>query len=165
MGVDDIKIDMEIVRVLELCREIEAGSAELYRYYAEIFSSHQELAELWRKTALEEDNHARQFVLAINLQSQQVINASFIDGFTAKKTLDMVKSIYDGVRNKKPSMIDALNLAIQLDEALVAFHLTSAVHFIEEGHKKLFSALMKDDHRHVEALREFYQRLSITGSV
>ena len=156
---DAAKINIDIMRVLEICRDIELACGELYNYYAEIFCNHEELAALWLKTAREEGNHARQFVLAINLQRQQVADSARIDGFTAKNMLNMIKTVYDGVRGKKPSMLEALSSAIKLEEKLQGCHMTTAVHFVEESHRQLFAAMMKADKDHIEALRRFHQRL------
>jgi rubrerythrin len=158
MDNDAGKVDTEMIRVLEICRDIELSCAKLYRYFAEIFSSHQEMAELWRKTVKEEENHARQFVLAIKLCNEQIIDTLSLDGSTAKNMLSVVKSMHDEARKNKPSMLDSLRTAIKLEEDLAAFHMTTVANFVGESHKKLFSAMMSADKGHVEELREFYQR-------
>lgn len=158
MDNDAGKVNTEMIRVLEICRDVELSCAKLYRYFAEIFSSHQEMAELWSKTVREEENHARQFVLAIRLCEEQIIETLSIDGRTAKNMLNIVKSLHDEARKNKPSLLDSLRTAIKLEEDLAAFHMTTAVNFAEGNHKKLFSAMMNADKDHVEELREFYQR-------
>lgn len=155
------KIDGEIVKVLEICRDIELTSAELYEYFAKIFSDHEEMAALWDKTAQEEENHAKQFILAISMRRDQIVDALFIDSSTAENTLSFVKAIYDVVRVNKPSMLEALSSAITLEVNLSKFHMTTAVHFVEKSQRQLFAAMMKADKNHIEALREFHQRLLI----
>lgn len=159
MDADVVKINMDITRILEICREIELSFADLYRYYAGLFSGHEELATLWRKTAAEEENHAKQFGLAISLQRQQVIDAASIDGFTAKNSLHIVRSVHEGVKKHLPTMLEALSSAIKLEENLTEFHVTTAVHFVDTCHQQLFAAMMRADSKHVEALQEFRQRL------
>ena len=158
MNNDAGKVDPEMISVLEICRDVELSCAKLYRYFAEIFSSHQEMAELWRKTVREEENHARQFVLAIKLCDEQIIDTLSLDGSTAKNMLNVVKSMHDEARKNKPSILDSLRTAIKLEEDLALFHMTTAANFVAESHKKLFSAMMNADKNHVEELREFYQR-------
>ncbi len=153
------KNNLEVVKVLEICRDIELANAQLYDYFTEIFSDHQALSALWYKTAREEENHARQFVLAINMRREQIVDTLIIDNSTAENTLSFVRSITAVMRENRPTILDALNSAITLEVNLCKFHMTTVGHFVEESHKKLFSAMMKADKKHIEALREFHQRL------
>jgi rubrerythrin len=160
MDNDAVAVNTKTIRVLEICRDVELANAELYKYFAEIFNSQQELAELWRKTAREEENHALQFVLAINLCGEEMIDSLAVDDSVAKNMLHIVKSLSDEARKNKTSMLDALRTAIKLEENLATFHMTTAVNFVAESHKKLFAAMMKADKNHLADLREFYMRHS-----
>jgi len=160
MVADVVKTNAEVVKVLEICRDIELASGELYRYFAEIFSGHEAMAALWRKTATEEDNHAMQFVLAIKMRKETIIDTLSLDISRAENTLKVVKSLTDLVRKNKPSMHEALQAAIKMEKGLVGFHMATVAHFVHESHKKLFTAMMKADNEHIEALEKFYQRLA-----
>lgn len=161
MVADSVKVNMESLGVLAICRDIEKANAELYKYFAEIFSSHEEMAELWEKTAGEEENHANQFVLAIKLRREQVVDSFAVDGSSAKKMLNIIEGVSAEVRREKPSILESLLIAIKLEEDLAAFHMMSVVNFVEDQQKKLFTAMMKVDKDHVERMRRFYQRLSM----
>jgi rubrerythrin len=162
MGIDAGKNSADIVKVLELCRDVEAASAELYKYFAEIYSDHPELAALWRKTAKEEEDHAKQFVLALKMRREPFIDAIVIDGSKAENALKIVRSLNDMARKSPPGMLEALRAAIKLEKGLADFHMSTAVHFVQENQKQLFLALMRADNEHVEALEKFYQRLFVT---
>lgn len=149
----------EVATVLEICRDIELASAELYEYFAEIFSDHREMAALWNKTAREEKKHALQFFVAMKLRREQIVGNLFVDSSTAGNTLSFVQSIYTMVKESPPTMLEALNVAITLEVNLGKFHMTTVGHFIDDSHKKLFTTMMNSDKKHVEALREFHQRL------
>jgi predicted class III extradiol MEMO1 family dioxygenase len=114
MGIDAGKNSADIVKVLELCRDVEAASAELYKYFAEIYSDHPELAALWRKTAKEEEDHAKQFVLALKMRREPFIDAIVIDGSKAENALKIVRSLNDMARKSPPGMLEALRAAIKL---------------------------------------------------
>src|SRR6185369_17555540 len=71
------KIDLEALGIMEaereksgdfpifkMCSKIEAGFAELYHYYSELFSEDFDASALWKKVANEEENHLRQFEFA-----------------------------------------------------------------------------------------------------
>lgn len=160
MVADAVKPNTEIVKVLEICRDIELASAELYKYFAEIFCDHEEMAALWRKTAKEEENHAMQFVLALKMRRERLVDTLAIDGSKAENVLNIVNSFSAAMRKNKPSMLVALRTAIKLEKGLVAFHMSTVACFVEESYKQLFVALMKADRNHIEALEEFYQQLA-----
>ncbi len=149
---------IDIVRILELCRDIEVYCSEMYRYYAEIFADNDDISRMWTKTAAEEENHANQFVMAINLRKQGMVESTTVDVFRAETTLNAVKSIYDGVRQCKPSLIDALRSAIKLEKKLEEFHMTTVALFTDESYKKLFTAMMKADHQHLANIESAYQK-------
>ena len=159
MAVDSPKTNMEIVKVLEICRDVELANAALYHYFAEIFSSDNEVAALWNKTALEEENHARQFVLGIKMRKEQIVEALSIDGSKAKDLLNFVKSLSAQMRTSPPDKVEALRIAINLEERLAGFHMTTVSGFADNNLKKLFTAMMKTDDHHVEKLHEMHRRL------
>jgi rubrerythrin len=159
MGEKPVGTSMGVVRILEICRDIESYNAELYRYYGEIFSDNPEIAVLWKMTAMEEENHANQFVMAINLRKQGVVDSVNIDLYTAESTLEKVKSIYDGVRKTRPHILDAFRSAVALEEKLESFHMETVALFQDGTFKNLFTAMMKADKGHIAKLEAAYQKL------
>lgn len=143
--------------ILEICRDIEVCASELYYYYAEIYQDIPEISQLWKKTAQEEDNHAYQFELALKLCRKDIVQSVAVDIRTAQTILDKLKSLNATAKKIKPSIDDALNLAIRLEEKLSEYHLTSTVQFNDDAHKKLFDSMMKNDRGHVETLKCAYQ--------
>jgi hypothetical protein len=57
---------------LDVYMGIETLCADLYHFYSEVFEDIPEASRLWKKTALEEENHKRQFELALRLIILQV---------------------------------------------------------------------------------------------
>lgn len=159
MATEGAKINMEIVKVLEICRDVELANAALYHYFAEIFSSDDEVAALWRKTAEEEENHAKQFVLGIKMRREQIVESLSIDGSKAKDMLNFVNSLSAQVRTTQPDKVEALRIALNVEEKLAGFHMTTVSGFADNNLKKLFAAMMKTDDHHVEKLHEMHQRL------
>jgi rubrerythrin len=152
-----VGMSVEVLKILEICRDIEVTCSELYHYFEEIFSNTPNISLLWRKTALEEENHANQFVLALKLRRQGVVQSVNLDVSTAEEILSRIKQMNGEVRVKKPSIADALLLAIELEEDLSEYHLSTIALFEEESHKKLFEAMMKNDHDHVADLKRAYE--------
>jgi hypothetical protein len=150
-------MSVEVLKILEICRDIEVTCSELYHYFEEIFSSTPNISLLWKKTALEEENHASQFVLAIKLRRQGLVESVSIDAGTAEAILIRLRRVNGEVRVIKPSIADALRLAIELEEDLAEYHLSTIALFQEESHKMLFEAMMKNDHDHVADLKRAYE--------
>lgn len=154
---------VELVRIMEICRDIEIWCAELYKFYADLFKDNPEISDLWKKTANEEENHANQFTLAIKLRRQGAIDSVIMDPFKAETALNVIKSIYEGVRHTKPSLEDALRSAIKLEHKLSEFHSVAVTSFSDESFKKTFMAMMKADDYHIDKLQTAYEKLLSTN--
>lgn len=149
----------DVLRILEICREIEECIAELYHYYAEIFSDTPDISKLWKKTALEEENHAHQFTLAINLRRHGVVQAVNTDLFTAETILNKLKEIHAKVKKNSPAITDALRSAIMLEAKLEEYHMAALAHFQDESYRKLFEAMMKNDQGHIVSLERALKKI------
>ncbi len=159
MADNPVGTNAEVVAILELCRDIEMQGAELYHRFEAIFCDSPEISQLWKKTAHEEENHASQFVLAIKLRRHGLVQSAGIGQTTAETMLNRIKSHIAEVGRNKPGIADALRLAIELEEELSGYHLSTMALFQEESQKKLFEAMMKNDLDHVTALKNAYQAL------
>jgi rubrerythrin len=153
--------NMNIQRTLELCEQIERCNAEIYRHFAKTFANMPEMAALWHKTAIEEENHAHQFTLAMKLQHLNVIKETTVDQLKADTFLAHVKSVYEGVLAANPSKFYALVTALNLEEKLAAFHANAVAIFVDESFKKLFTAMMKADREHIDAIQRVYHKLTV----
>lgn len=141
--------------VLELCRRIEMAMAQLYDRLAELHSRRDEVRELWTKTAREEDNHAAQFELLLKRPSQPGVRA---DSAKAEKALRAVETILASYTERAPSVEEALEEAVTLENSLAQYHAEYAVEFGDEEQRRLFRAMMAADNDHVGALRAALER-------
>lgn len=149
----------DIIKLLEICRNIEMTAAKLYHFYAELFKDDPEHARLWSKTAMEEEEHTRHFDMAINLRNQWEIETVSVDIEKAESMFQLIKVIYDAVLTTRPTLIDALGSAIDLEAAFAEFHMSSVANFKEDSHKKFFNSLMQSDRRHLLDLEEAHRKL------
>ena len=146
----------DIVAILETCRDIELACAEIYTFYNERFSYDEELKVLWSKTALEEENHALQFNVAIKMRKDGVIVDHNADPIKATQILNMLKGILGSVKSHAPSEIDALSSSLKLEEKLQEFHLDYVAVF-KDGHlKEMFTSMMSADQLHREAIEKVF---------
>jgi len=151
------------IRILDICRDIELASEQLYHYFSQIYCADDHIAVIWQKTAQEERNHANQFSLATKLKFGMIdrINLDFAN---AEGMLTYARSVLDAARNKPPSLGDALRSAIELEEKLEGFHMDCLATFTEESYQQMFKAMMDADSGHIKTLRLAYSKLVMASS-
>lgn len=148
----EISISFSEQRLLEKCREIEFLCRDLYDYFAELYSGNDEAVRLWRKTAMEEQNHADQFTLALKL-SKGLPCMITVDPVKIDSLVLQMQAIIEKVKNDPPTFKDALESAIRLEKYLADFHLVCVINFEDSSYKKLFQAMMDSDSTHIESLQ------------
>ena len=146
----------DISRLFVLCERIEAAHAGMYRTLAEIHRTYPTISALWRKTAQDEERHAAQFRLAAAGYASAVTSVS-IDLAQVTKLLQSVEETALRIRQQSLTVPEALQLAISMEEVLANLHLDQVAEFSEPRVKRLFSAMMSADGKHVQALRDALQ--------
>jgi len=137
----------------DLCAKIEGLCATLYHYYSDIFKDLDHVSQLWKKTALEEENHQKQFELANRLREDVDFDLSAnID--RTYQIHQKLSNLLDHVRKNPPDVVTALTKAIEMEEGLADLHLDSSVTFKDETIKNLFLALRDFDQDHVKSLQQ-----------
>ncbi|MHB8058254.1 MAG: ferritin family protein [Desulfuromonadaceae bacterium] len=145
--------------LLEKCREIELLCKELYDYFAELYSDDNNAVHLWRKTAMEEQNHADQFTLALKLRKDLPCTV-LTDSARVESILSQLRIVIAKVKAEPPSLVDALNSAIKLEKHLSEFHIDCVASFENESYRKMFNAMMSSDNEHIESLQDQYNKLT-----
>ncbi|MDA8414225.1 MAG: hypothetical protein M0023_10625 [Desulfobacteraceae bacterium] len=142
----------KVILFFDVCAKIEGLCATLYHYYSDLYKDDDDVSQLWKKTALEEENHQKQFELANRLRDDV--------GFDLKADLERTSRIHqklvnllDHVRQNPPDVVTALTKAIEMEESLSDLHLDSSVSFRDELISKMFQALREFDQDHVKSLR------------
>jgi len=142
----------KITHFFDVCASIEGSCAELYHYYSDIYKDLDDVSRLWKKTALEEENHQKQFQLAYRIREDV--------GFDLKADIDRINRIHqkliallEHVRQNPPDVVTALTRAIEMEESIADLHLESSVRFHDESIRKMFQALQEFDQDHVKSLR------------
>jgi rubrerythrin len=140
------------VLFFDVCAKIEGMCAQLYHYYSDLFKEHDDVSRTWKKTALEEENHQKQFELVNRLRDDI--------GFDLDADIDRTYRIHQKlnnllvhVRQNPPDIVTALTKAIEMEESLSDLHLDSSVRFHDESVKRMFQALREYDLDHVKSLR------------
>jgi rubrerythrin len=152
---------MDEMQALDLCAGIEMKCAEIYRKFEMLYADLPEIASLWRKTALEEDNHAEQFKLAYRLRGKGIGEVK-VDCEKIEALMQEIESCMDKIESVHPQLTSALRLAIRLEDTLSDFHMLKAVEFKDPELSKLFAAMMDNDRGHVTMLENALAKLTDT---
>ena len=137
-------------KCLDACQEIEEIASQIYHYHADQFADNDKIARLWRKTALEEENHALQVVLAKKMA--QSISGTTLDIGQTESTRNLIRTLFEAIKKSPPRLEEAIRTAILFEETLAQFHMDNAIIFEEKGVAGLFKALMMHDRKHLQEL-------------
>ena len=149
---------MSALNTLRICAEIEEECANIYWYFSGLFKHDLHAEAIWHKIAREEENHAAQFKLAINIKGTGMSSIAMDEG-EAKSMLNKIRSIHDHVRNSPLSQTDALIIAIKAEEALSLYHVADIVDFSDKQLQELFISMKNADIEHTETLQREYNKL------
>lgn len=140
---------------LQVCMGIEGLCADLYHFYSEVYEDVPDASRLWKKTALEEENHKMQFELALRLFDETEFE---VPKDNLKRAFSMqykLLKLIDHVKVNKPGLLTAVSKAVEMEDKLADLHVHIALKFKDESMQKLFTALSDDDRDHVSALQRF----------
>ena len=149
---------MDEMQALDLCAGIEMKCAEMYRKFEMLYADLPEIASLWRKTAMEEDNHAEQFKLAYRLRGKGIGEVK-VDFEKIEVLIREMDTCMDKMQSTHPHPTNALSFAIHLECALSEFHMLNVVEFKDPELSKLFAAMMNNDREHVTMLENALSKM------
>jgi len=140
---------------LDVCMDIEGLCADLYHYYSKIYVDVPEASRLWKKTALEEENHRKQFELASLLLKE----AEYEVGYDSLRRAYLVQyklvKLTEIIKDNKPDLLTAVSKVLEMEEKLADLHVYTALNFKEESMQKLFKAMSDSDCDHIAALQRY----------
>jgi len=145
--------------VLEVCQSIKLMSAEIHHYFAELFKDDRPTLLFWKRTAMEEENNAKEFALIAKLRRQNVINSLRIDLVDAEIALLYLRTHLDRIKENPPSPEEALRTSVKLEEKITPYHLNNIVEFADPSFRKLFAAALLADQDRIIILRKAYDQL------
>ena len=142
----------KVILFFDVCAKIEGLCAQLYHYYSEIYKDNDDVSWLWKKTAMEEENHQKQFELANRLRDEIGfdLNADIERTYRIHQKLS---NLLGHVQQNPPDVVTALTKAIEMEESLSDLHLDSSVRFHDESTRMMFQALREFDLDHVKSMR------------
>lgn len=149
---------------LEVCMGIEGLCADLYHYYSEIYADIPEASTLWTKTAIEEENHQKQFELALRLMDETEFDVSQTSLDRAYAIQYKLLKLTNHVKTEKPELLVAVSKAVEMEVKLADLHVHTSLNFKDESMQKMFKALGEADSNHVYDMHRFQTILSLPYS-
>ncbi len=137
------------------CARIERAVARIYQHWSGCSGYSEELRELWRGLALDEEQHAKQLELAGRLPGKEALMESCLEQEELKNLLVRVGKILQGVEAENLAPRLALRIAQALEEDFGRVHAISALRFKDADTRQLFDRLSRDEERHRETLGQF----------
>lgn len=149
---------------LEICMGIEGLCAELYHFYSTLYEDNPEASRLWKKAALEEENHQNQFGLAMRLLCETDFDILQHSLKRAYSIHDKLQKLIIHVKSNKPDLLTAVSEAVEMEEKLADLHAYTALNFRDDSLQRLFKALSDADSEHVAALQRYQAVLYLPQS-
>lgn len=140
---------------LDVCIGIEGLCSEIYEYYSQIFEEYPDAVQLWKQTALEEENHQRQFELASRLIEEAEFEISNDSLKRAHSIHQKLHKLLNHIKENRPDQLTAVTKAIEMEEHLADLHAHTALKFREESMQSLFKAFSEADRDHVADLQRY----------
>lgn len=148
---DTVWIDQ--IEVLETCARIESTLAKTYRVFATAYRDDPLLSGLWASTAADEDQHER-IIRAFMDQHDEQQQVILISPNRAEEGLERTEAILAAVERTAPPPVEALRLALQIEELFKEFHAENGTLNVNRRVRDLFLALNRADQYHVGAIKQ-----------
>jgi rubrerythrin len=140
---------------LNACISIEGLCANLYHHYSRIYADIPEAVRLWKKTALEEENHQKQFELALRLLKQTEFEVSMESLKRVHGVRKRLLQLSAHIQKNKPELVTAVSKALEMEEELADLHAQSSLNFKDVSMQNLFKALSEADRDHVADMQQY----------
>ncbi len=140
---------------LQTCISIEELCAELYHYYSRAYEDIPEASRLWKKTALEEEDHRQHFMLAVRLMNETEFKVSGNHLIKAYSIQNKLRYLLNQVSHSTPELLTAVTKAIEMEDVLADLHAHISLNFNDSNMQNLFRALSEADRDHISALKQY----------
>ena len=148
-----------LISLLKCCAAIERESAELYHWFSDLFHEDRRAAILWKKSAMEEENHESQFLLAEKL-ADSMLAIPLQEQGQAEAALERLRTLRRVFQADPPHLVRGLETALLLVEELSRFHLENVLLYSNEDHRRMFEAMMAHDRDHAESFKCFFKEMT-----
>lgn len=151
---------MNLQNFLEVCMEVERVAGSIYQGFVDRFADDSELRQLWQQMAQDEHAHAMQLKLAITTSREGIVANPRL---TLERVLEILKqgrTLQQRLVQARPSAVEALTLALRMEEVFAQAHLLAVAEVDREDLKVMFRNLARADEEHVGDLRRLHASYS-----
>jgi rubrerythrin len=136
----------------------------MYHFYSEIYEDVPEASSMWMKTALEEENHQKQFELALRLLNESEFEIPEDSLKRAYAIQYKLLKLMDHIKINKPELMTAVSKAVEMEDSLADLHVQTSLKFKDESMQNLFKSLSEADRGHVSDLQRYQTILNLPQS-
>lgn len=136
------------------CCKIELMVSRIYQHFAAQPDYPERLRQLFRQLAQDEEEHARQFDLALELPEGAVGSVKRITWEKVSQGLNKARTLFQDLQHHQCDAEKALKVAMRLEEEFIRIHLDNSILITDERISSMFRGLAKGDDEHLAVLRE-----------
>lgn len=147
---------MNLQHFLEVCMEVERVAGSIYQGFVDRFVDDSELRHLWQQMAQDEHAHAMQLKLAITTSRDGIVGNPRLTLERVSEILKQARTLQQRLVQASPSAVEALTLAMRMEEVFAQAHLLSVAEVDRVDLKVMFRNLARADEEHIGDLRRLH---------
>lgn len=151
---------MNLQHFLEVCMDVERVAANIYEGFVDRFVDDADLRHLWQQMAQDEHAHAMQLKLAITTSREGIVANPRLTLERVREVLKQAQALQQRLLPARPSAVEALTLALRMEEVFGQAHLLAVAEVEREDLKAMFRKLARADEEHIGGVRRL---LSVYG--
>jgi len=136
------------------CCKIELLASRIYQHFAAQGNFPERLRETFAQLARDEEDHARQFDLALELPEGALGDVKRIAWERIAAGLDRIRARFQDLHHEPCTAEQALKTALQLEKDFIRIHLDNSLYIEDQRIRRLFAGLARADEEHLATLRE-----------
>lgn len=144
--------------ILQTCIDIEMQVGEIYRQLAGHPGAGEELRDIWREMADDEQRHAHRIRLVADRLEMAGVREFGLTGTQAQELLDRAGEILHDIQEGRLSVDEAIYASVELEDAFIKAHLGYAEAGGQPDLQTMFKSLAEADREHTRRLKSYLER-------
>jgi len=136
------------------CCKIELMASRIYQHFANQVEFPERLRNTFAQLARDEEDHARQFDLALELPERRLGEVHRVAWESVVAGLDQVRAKFQDLHNTPMTAEEALKTALRMEKNFIKIHLDNSVYIEDQRVRDLFTGLARADEDHLATLRD-----------
>jgi len=146
-------------RFINICAEIEKTVGHIYQLLSATPYFEPKIRQMFLTLANDEHDHAQQLDFSLRMPTDIYEDEQLLSMEQAQNLLRKVEKSLKEISGQSLSLIDAVDLGIELEGDFCRIHLNNAVNFKDKNLKKMFSAMARSEELHKQQLLELKTKL------